>query len=296
MIPQKASTRGRASSAPGDSRMTLDVVGVVAREPVVIRAALPSLVVALEGSSVDVAAGAQRIVLDRTGCLVLPHRARATLRGAAAASNRVAVLGFAEPLFGAVVRHYKKLGLDRTRLEKWLGRTELLARTVWIHEIVHRYVFERVALDEHDNLSTRFLEIEILKEIYFLFRDRERGEERESAGHKYSPAVERAIGWIEAHLFEPCGVAALAARVGASESTLLRSFRRELGCRPGEYWRTRRLDEALVLVRAGRYSVAEVATRVGYDNPTSFAHAFRQRFGRPPSAFQPRRPTRRSPS
>ena len=107
--------------------------------------------------------------------------------------------------------------------------------------------------------------------------------------------MKRAVAWIEAHLFEPTGLVELARRAGASESTLLRSFRRELGCGPGEYWRARRLDEAVVLLRAERHSVAEVATRVGYDNPTSFAYAFRRRFGRSPSSFRPTRPVRRSP-
>lgn len=283
MIPQKPS--GGA---------TLSLIGVVANEPLVTEVARPSLVVSLEVSSVDVAVERTRIVLDRTACLVVPRKSRLRFSSKASA-NRVAILGFGESLFDSVARRYRKLGLDRARLERWLGRPESLARTVWVHEIVHRYVFERHVLGANDNLATRFLEVEILKEIYFLFRDREAGQERAIAAQRYSAPVERAIAWIEAHLFEPCGMAELAKRAGASESTLLRNFHRELGCRPGEYWRTRRLDEALVLVRAGGHSVAEIATRVGYDNPTSFGHAFHVRFGRPPSAFRRTTPTRRAP-
>jgi AraC-like DNA-binding protein len=283
------------AKTPEDAeRMTLSVAGVIAREPSRLRLARPSLVATLEASSVEVLVGSQRIVVDRTGCLVVPRRTSVTLSSRTPAT-RVALLGFGDALVAAVARRYAKLGLDRARLERWLARPELLSRTVWVHEIVHRYVFERHALGENDNLATRFLEIEILKEIYFLFRDRDEGADRASAGQKYSPALERAIAWIEAHLFEPCGLRELARRSGASESTLLRSFRRELGCRPGEYWRTRRLDESLVMLRAGRYSVAEVAARAGYDNPTSFGYAFRARFGRPPSGFLRKRPTKRAP-
>ena len=264
------------------------------REPIVLRLARPSLVVSLETSTVDVVTSGHRLVVDRTGCLLLPQRTLVTFRSKTP-SNRVVVLGFGELLLGAMTRRYSKLGVDRVRMERWFAQVVLLSRTVWVHEIVHRYVFERQALGEHDNLATKFLEIEILKELYFLLRDREDGAERGSAGQKYSAPVERAVAWIEAHLFEPCGLAELARRSGASESTLLRSFRRELGSRPGEYWRTRRLDESLVMLRAGRWSVAEVALRTGYENPTSFGHAFRGRFGRPPSSFQRTSPTRRAP-
>jgi AraC-like DNA-binding protein len=226
--------------------------------------------------------------------LLLPRDTLATLR-ASGSSARVAVLAFREPLLALVARMYGKIGVERRRLDRWTLRFELLPRTIWVHEIVHRYSFERYALGEHDNLATRFLETEILKEIYFLFRDREAGADRATAVRKHSACVERAIRHLEAHLFEPCTMTELAARAGASESTLLRAFQREIGCSPASYWRTRKLDEALILLRSGRHSIAEVAAHVGYENPTAFGFAFRRRFGRPPSSFKPRRPLRRAP-
>ena len=42
------------------------------------------------------------------------------------------------------------------------------------------------------------------------------------------------------------------------------------------------------LLESGRHSVSEVATLVGYDNPSAFAHAFQLRFGRTPSELLPR--------
>jgi transcriptional regulator GlxA family with amidase domain len=75
----------------------------------------------------------------------------------------------------------------------------------------------------------------------------------------------------------------------------LRAFKRELGCTPGEWWRTRRLDEAMLLLGTGRFTVSEVAAQVGYENPTSFSHAFALRFGRAPSSFVVRRVHRPAP-
>jgi len=275
---------------------TLTVLGVDSRQRVVVRADALTVVMTLEVSVVDARTAGQEITLDRSGVVVLAKGGSVSLRPSATASgSRVAVVGFHASTFAATERTYGKLGFDRARLEGWLRGPQLLPRTVWVHEIVHRYVFERYVLGEHESLATQFLETEILKEIFFLFRDREAGADRASLVRKYGAPVERAIAHIESHLFAPCSMPELAAHCGASESTLLRAFRKELGCTPAAYWRTRKLDESLVLLRGGRHSVAEVAAEVGYDNTTAFGHAFRIRFGQPPSTFRPQRPVRRAP-
>jgi AraC-like DNA-binding protein len=274
---------------PQQTSVELSVLGIVADETVTMLAKQPSLVVTIESSL----ARAGMTTLDPSCVLVVPRRTALALTTPGAAS-RVAVLGLGPGVLAAVEREYTQLGVERRRFERWLARPAVLPRTVWIHELVHRYVFERHALGVHDNLAVRFLEIEIAKEIYFLFRDRDSGTERSTIVRAHSQPVARALRHIEAHLFDECSVARLARHAGASASTLLRAFRTELGCSPGAYWRNRKLDEALIALRAGR-SVAEVATRVGYENPTAFGFAFRRRFGRPPSAFRPRGRVRAAP-
>jgi AraC-like DNA-binding protein len=274
---------------PQQTSVELAVLGLVAGETTTVVAKQPSLVVTIESSL----ARAGATTLDRSCVLVVPKRSALVLATPGAAS-RVAVLGLGPVVLSAVEREYAQLGVERRRLERWLARSAVLPRTVWIHELVHRYVFERHALGVHDNLAVRFLEIEIAKEIYFLFRDRESGAERSTIVRAHSQPVQRALHHIEANLFHECSIARLARHAGASASTLLRAFRSEIGCSPGAYWRNRKLDEALIALRAGR-SVAEVATRVGYENPTAFGFAFRRRFGRPPSAFRPRGRARAAP-
>jgi AraC-like DNA-binding protein len=286
MIPQKTSKRSE--------RVRLTVVGLAGRGVVTVRAAAPMLLVTIESSVARASTRGLDLTLDRSGCLLLPRGSDVALCVSGVAA-KVAAFAFQEPLFALVARTYGKVGVDRRRLDRWTLRLELLPRTVWIHEIVHRYVFEREALGEDDNLVTRFLEAEILKEIYFLFRDREAGADRATIVRANSACVERAIAYVDAHLLEPCDVAALAAHARASESTLLRAFHREIGASPAAYWRNRKLDVALILLRGGRHSVAEVAVQAGYDNPTAFGFAFRKRFGRAPSSFKPRRPLRPAP-
>src|SRR5262252_7141449 len=173
MIPQKPSRHS-------GERVGLSIVGIVARDRAELRAAAPTLLVTAESSLARVTCRGVEMTLDRAGCLLVPCGTSLTLRAASAAA-RVAVLAFREPLFRDVARAYRHVGVDRSRLERWTTRLELLPRTVWIHEIVHRYVFERYVLGQHDNLATRFLETEILKEVYFLFRDRDDGADRATA-------------------------------------------------------------------------------------------------------------------
>ena len=65
----------------------------------------------------------------------------------------------------------------------------------------------------------------------------------------------RTIRFIEANLFLPISLAAIARHAGASTSTLLRSFRRATGLTPYAYVKSRRLDEAK---QTGRLAVCNL--------------------------------------
>jgi AraC-like DNA-binding protein len=75
----------------------------------------------------------------------------------------------------------------------------------------------------------------------------------------------------------------LARRVGMSEVTLRRMFKATFGVTIVEYVRDRRLDAARVMLREGRFQVAEIAYRIGYSDPANFTTAYRRRFGHPPT-------------
>jgi len=76
----------------------------------------------------------------------------------------------------------------------------------------------------------------------------------------------------------------LARHCHTSESTLLRAFRRDFETTPATYARERRLEASLLLLKSGRYTVTEVAARVGYGSLPAFTIAFRRRFGSSPSS------------
>ncbi len=274
--------------------VTLEVPGIVQGATAFSASTYPRLMLTIESGIAAVEAENTRHLVDRSTCIVIPAGQSFTISPSSALVS-VAMLSFHELVMQRTVATHSKLGANRARLERWLTRVQLWPRTVWMHEIVHRYIFERVVLNEQNNPTCQFLEIEIVKELYFLFRDREDGADRASLERQHGPLVASALSFIESELFSRCDVKGLARRVGSSESSLLRAFRREVGQTPAAYWRRRKMDAALSLLRSGTHTIAHIAEMLGYEDPAAFGDAFRRHLGQPPSAFKPRGLMRRAP-
>jgi len=98
-------------------------------------------------------------------------------------------------------------------------------------------------------------------------------------------AVTRAIAYIEQHLCEPIGVQQLAAAACMSRFHFARVFRRATGFSPMEYLRHRRIEQAQVLLREGRYKVSEIASDLGFFDQSHFVRRFRRATGCTPARY-----------
>jgi AraC-like DNA-binding protein len=74
-------------------------------------------------------------------------------------------------------------------------------------------------------------------------------------------------------------LAELARKVGTNECSLRSDFRRAFGVTIYEFLRDQRMLLADRMLGDGRWHVAEVAEKVGYQCPSRFSAAYRQRFG-----------------
>lgn len=242
--------------------------------------AAPALVFPLEVTVVEIQEGTDALRLDRSDFLLLPAGHRHQVKPLSPTAQVLTLL----PSAAAIEHAVKEYGehIDRGLLQADLAKTRVFSRTRWVDELANRYLFERRICNKDRSEAARFLETELLKELYFFSRDAERP--RASVVHEGLPLVNAARAWIEQHLFEPEPIGQLAEHLNTSASSLLRAFKRELGVSPVEYLRARRLDEALLLVQSGKYTVSEVAFRASYQNLSAFSVAFRKRFGIPPSA------------
>jgi AraC-like DNA-binding protein len=247
-----------------------------------------TLVLPIENAIVDAACGGHRAALDPSSWMLVPARAPLALAASSVVAHTL-VLMLSPALMRRVAETYAG-EVDPARFRRYVASPQILARTTWVNELAHRYLFERAVCKRRDNDATRFLETELAKELYFLCHERHRHLERPSLVETHTPVVRRALEHLEKHLFDANVLRNLPRAIGASPSTLLRTFRRELGESPLAYLRTRRLDEALMLLKSRRLRVSEVSALVGYRNFAAFSHAFRERFGFRPSDVSVRRP------
>jgi len=91
---------------------------------------------------------------------------------------------------------------------------------------------------------------------------------------------------LASHYERPPTLPDLARRFGLNEFKLKHGFRQEFGLTPGVFVRRRRLEVGRHLLASQEMNVAEVASAVGYSNPSHFTEAFRRHFGLNPKSFQ----------
>ena len=99
------------------------------------------------------------------------------------------------------------------------------------------------------------------------------------------PQLRRALGDMHDDIAYPWTVATLAARSGMSRASFASKFRSKTGVTPLEYLTKRRIAAARSLLRED-LAIAEIASRVGYESPISFARAFGRAVGATPGAFR----------
>lgn len=95
-----------------------------------------------------------------------------------------------------------------------------------------------------------------------------------------------AIGYMNAHLFEPLSVAQVAQAVSLSPAHFSRLFKSRTGYSPHEYIVLHRIDEAKVLLHTTTLSVKEIAYRAGYHSEVNFISSFTHKVGVSPATFR----------
>lgn len=103
--------------------------------------------------------------------------------------------------------------------------------------------------------------------------------------HPDSEWLETFEAYVQKHFASDIlSVTSLAYEFALSESTLLRQLKRLTGLSPLQYIQEVKLNEAWRLLESRTCnSIAQVASKVGYDNARSFTRIFKQRFGKLPS-------------
>jgi AraC family transcriptional regulator of adaptative response / DNA-3-methyladenine glycosylase II len=91
---------------------------------------------------------------------------------------------------------------------------------------------------------------------------------------------------IQEGFLDEASVENLADRLGIGPRHLLRLFLHHAGATPSEIAATRRVQAAKRLIDQTAMPLSEVAFAAGFHSIRRFNHAFRAKYGRPPSSFR----------
>ena len=91
--------------------------------------------------------------------------------------------------------------------------------------------------------------------------------------------------YLHDHYTEKVGLADVCAEIGCSRSTLITAFKREFGITVNEYLNELRMKEAVLMLKRGVASIAEIASATGFSDQSYFSKVFSARFGVPPSEY-----------
>jgi AraC-like DNA-binding protein len=95
---------------------------------------------------------------------------------------------------------------------------------------------------------------------------------------------------LEKHFRENISLSELSTIAGYSVSTFKRKFEETYNCSPGKWIQRRRLMEARYLLEVTNKTISEICYEVGFENPSHFIQAFKQKFGNTPKRLQHNRP------
>ena len=95
-----------------------------------------------------------------------------------------------------------------------------------------------------------------------------------------------ALEIIRRHLNRAIPIEELASACHLSAPQFRRVFGRAMDASPNEYIRRRRMEEAALLLRRTEDTIESVAQRVGYSDPSFFAHSFKATMGASPGKYR----------
>jgi AraC-like DNA-binding protein len=107
-------------------------------------------------------------------------------------------------------------------------------------------------------------------------------------GPTLSPAIQRALAWIDDHLTEPLSPVDVAEAAGLSPSSLRQHFAAEVGCSPSDHITRQRIERAKLLLQDPKRSITEIALSLGFSASAYFTAVFKRLTGTSPRDFRRR--------
>jgi transcriptional regulator GlxA family with amidase domain len=119
----------------------------------------------------------------------------------------------------------------------------------------------------------------------YLLLDQRRSQARYMALSHFAaadPQIAKAEAWARAHLDRDISVGDVAQAAGLTPRTLARRLQKVIGLSPVRFLQKLKVDAALELIQTSRLSIEEIASRVGYADPSTLRRLLQKNAGRSP--------------
>lgn len=105
-------------------------------------------------------------------------------------------------------------------------------------------------------------------------------------------ATDRAAAFLSTHYASEISIEWVAHNIAfISTSQLTRRFQSELGLSPYAWLRQVRMEQAALLLRSGKDTIAAIGKKTGYTNASHFSRDFRSHFGTTPRQYRQSNPS-----
>jgi len=190
-------------------------------------------------------------------------------------------------------------GIDRTNMncsglnvsEGLLVKNECKDINRWLFECIHRYYFELITDRFNVKYAKSFLEVEIIKEMFFLL-----GNNETVAKDDFYPSIEtlkkmpipieNAIRFLESRPIQEINVKKLCKQSGASQSTLNRQFQQYYGVSSQAFILKRKMIFAKELLKNKKLSLFDIAELLGFKSASAFITSFKRNFAITPNKYR----------
>lgn len=109
------------------------------------------------------------------------------------------------------------------------------------------------------------------------------------ARHNYREELfEKIIAYVESKMYEPLTIADICQHFSLSRSSLQLLFKSTVNQSPKKYISDMKLERSCQMLRENKYTVSEVALKLGYSSIHYFSNAFNQKYHTSPSEYAKR--------
>ena len=172
----------------------------------------------------------------------------------------------------SILKHYEipldgyilHTGISREYEECFRKMRDELIKCSWGYEEMLTYLFRELMLLIHRRMT------EAMPQVSGFIQEE----------------IDRAKAYFEEHYNEEISIEQYAASRSMSTSWFNRSFRGAVGTSPMKYILDIRIRNAQVLLETTDYSIANIASVIGYDNPMYFSRMFRKAKGLSPAKYR----------